>query len=101
MAALAVDDLDQALALGLLEATPCPACSPDCQQHLLDARSARLRALAARDRHRQRNARVAQRMMAREAARRPPPTADAPSSLPPAAAAALARALAKARARRS
>lgn len=107
--ALARDDLDAALRLGLLDAPPCPACAPTCRQRLQDARVARLRALAARERHRARRARL-QRIAARRAAARgaaisapapanPASAAPAPA-LPPAAAAALARALEKARARR-
>lgn len=107
--ALARDDLDAALRLGLLDAPPCPACAPACRQRLQDARTARLRALAARERQRARRARLqriaAQRAAARGAAISAPaaasPASAAPgSTLPPAAAAALARALEKARARR-
>lgn len=97
LAALAVDDLDAALRLGLLEATACAACAPACRERLQAAREARLRALAARARHRARAARLARLQAEREAARRPPATA---GTLPPAAAAALARALEKARQRR-
>ncbi len=100
--ALARDDLDTALTLGLLETAACPACASACRQRLQDARTARLRALAARERHRARTARL-QRIAARRAAARaapPAPSSSAPA-LPPAAAAALARALEKARARRS
>lgn len=109
LAALAGDDLDAALRLGLLEIAACPACAPACRQRLQDARTARLRALAARERHRARRARLqriaAQRAVARGAAISAPaatnPASAAPASaLPPAAAAALARALEKARARR-
>lgn len=103
LAALAGDDLDAALRLGLLETAACPACAPACRQRLQDARTARLRALAARERHRARQARLA-RLRERRAAARAAPVHPSPAvapTLPPAAAAALARALEKARARRS
>ncbi|WP_240096824.1 hypothetical protein [Thermomonas flagellata] len=97
LAALAVDDLDAALRLGLLEAAPCAGCAPACRERLQAARDARLRALAARARHRARVARLARLQAEREAVRRAPAS---PGALPPAAAAALARALEKARQRR-
>jgi hypothetical protein len=46
--ALAVDDLDRALSLGLLEADACPHCSQACRGRFAQARDARLAALAAR-----------------------------------------------------
>ena len=98
VAALADDDLDRAMTLGLLEQVPCMACTTACTLRLQQARDARLRALAARDRYRARNARL-QRRAAESVARRIAPStmtdALAPA-LPPAAAAALARAKAKA-----
>jgi len=97
-AALAVDDLDRALDLGLLEAAACTACSPACTALLERARAGRLAAFAARDRHRAREARLqrgAAERAERRAARTPAP--DGRPALPPAAADALARALAKAR----
>lgn len=104
--ALAVDDLDRALALGLLEAGACHRCSDDCRIRLAHAREARLAALAARDRYRARQARLARREAERTARRagRVASTVDAgtdaqasgASILPPAAEAALARALARA-----
>jgi hypothetical protein len=105
--ALATDDLDRALALGLLEASACPNCSQACREGLELARDERLAALAARERYRARQARLARRA-AERAARRGggiaaadgPDAAEAPAAaagaLPPAAAAALARALARA-----
>ena len=90
--ALAVDDLDHALDIGLLELRPCPACTPGCRQSILEAAAARRFALAARERYRAREARLVQRAAERAARRRPP----APTALPPAAAAALARAKARA-----
>ncbi len=96
VAALVEDDLDRALDLGLLEADPCPACAASCTDALVDARLARMRALAARERYRARNARLqrrAEELKAKRAA-----AADGPKSraLPATAAAALARAKAKA-----
>lgn len=110
VAALAVDDLDRALTLGLLEAPACTACTPACTALLIDAREARSKALAARARYRARNARLAQRAQERAAQRavaRAPevatldkatvaPAAAPRPALPSAAAAALARAKAKA-----
>jgi hypothetical protein len=112
LAALREDDLDAALAQGLLDALPCPACAEACNAALLDARDARRFALAARARHHTRALRLARIQREREAARRPasvftPAQAQAPAqaaqpaaaTLPSAAADALARALAKAKAR--
>jgi hypothetical protein len=99
LAALQDGDVDAALERGLLTATPCPDCHPACSQALQRARDVRRFALAARERHRARLARLARWQEERERARRT--TANTTSAaLPPAAAAALARALAKARARR-
>ncbi len=101
-AALCENDLDAALALGLLDAAPCPSCAPACGARLIAARDARRFALAARQRHRARAARLARIKAERDAARRPvaaPTTQQAAPALPTAAADALARALAKARAR--
>ncbi|MGO0999752.1 hypothetical protein [Lysobacter sp. CA196] len=124
VAALAQDDLDAAIALGLLNANfddrdidgiVCRQCTDACMQALRSAREARLRALAARERYRARNQRL-QRRADERAARRaatPAPTNSADTSadntiadtsspttqrpaLPSAAAAALARAKAKA-----
>lgn len=107
VAALADDDVDGALALGLLDSQSCAGCTPECTTMLIAARDARRDALAARARYRARNARLAQRAQERAAQRtgaRPaieaveqgnavPTTRPA---LPSAAAAALARAKAKA-----
>ncbi|GAB1408073.1 hypothetical protein MASR1M8_19920 [Thermomonas brevis] len=103
LAALRDDDLDAALDAGLLDAPPCPGCDAACNRALASARDARGFALAARERHRARDARLQRRKAEREAARRAAPRSDASTTandLPPAAADALARALAKARERR-
>ncbi|HQY49473.1 MAG TPA: hypothetical protein PL007_03815 [Thermomonas sp.] len=99
--ALQEEDLDAALALGLLEATACPTCTPACTARLLAARDARRFALAARERYRSRAVRLARIKADRDAARRPPPTpaTTQAAALPSSAADALARALAKAKAR--
>lgn len=112
-AALAADDLDRAMALGLcapaldavldLAAKGCPACRLRAQR-VAQARDARQRALAARERFRAREARLQQRAAARAQRRAPPPAAVAQANaaaLPAAAAAALARAKAKAAAKRN
>lgn len=108
LAALRDDDLDAAMALGLLDAPPCPTCSPACSAQLLEARTARQFALASRERYRKRNLRLVRIKAEREAARRPAAAAVATATaaptqptvaLPTAAADALARALAKAKAR--
>jgi len=101
LALLADDDQDAALAHGLLVATACPGCGPGCHARLSAAQNVLNDALAARDRHRARAARLARLKAERDAARMPPASATAPTpSLPPAAADALARALAKARNRK-
>jgi len=101
-ALLALDDIDAAMARGLLDAQPCPGCDASCNARLIAARDARLFALAARERHRARTERLQRRKAEREAARTPPATlANKEPALPVAAADALARALAKARERRS
>jgi hypothetical protein len=106
-AALADDDLDRALTLGLLEdGVGCAACSEACRARLAGARDERLRALAARERFRARTARLERRDRERAARRKPVATpADAGTgaalpALPPAAAAALARAKARAAGRK-
>jgi hypothetical protein len=102
-AALVEDDLDRALTLGLLDVAGCEGCDHACTMALLDAREARVRALAARDRFRAREVRLERRRQERADRRS---TATAPgnrttaSPLPAAAAAALARAKAKAAAPR-
>src|SRR5690606_41625934 len=86
--ALAGDDLDGAITLGLLEdRIACPACSPACRAGLEAARQARQRALAARERYRARGLRLARRERER-AARAAPPAAARPGGATPAAAAA-------------
>lgn len=94
VAALAVDDLDAAIEAGLLDASTCSACTPECRATLAHARDERHRALAARERFRDRTLRLARRQHERDAARAPAEASK--QSLPPAAAAALARAKARA-----
>lgn len=104
--AVAADDLDRALALGLLDvaapADACARCAPRFEA-ILNARDARRRALAARERYRARQLRLAERAALR-AQRRATAVAAASvaaaPTLPAAAAAALARAKAKAAARK-
>ena len=108
-AALRIDDIDTAIAAGLLDATAaCPGCSADCTAMIEAARSERLAALAARERYRAREARLQRRAQERAARRATPMAAPdtstgsaaAKPSLPPAAAAALARAKARAAVRK-
>ncbi len=113
--AIESDNIDLAMALGLLDfSTPvdaCKACTSKIEMIVL-ARDARLRALAARERYRQRERRLSERARIRAEKRaaaqrsnmqstdaQSTTTIEAPS-LPPAAAAALARAKAKALAKR-
>jgi len=103
LAAVTADDLDAAIELGLLQfelppGVPCAECGPAIAR-LVAARDARRSALAARERHRRRDARLAQRAEANAARRKAGAvaTADMPKpGLPDAAAAALARAKARA-----
>ncbi|MBB5737318.1 hypothetical protein FHT09_003090 [Xanthomonas arboricola] len=98
------DDLDRALALGLMEYRPDPRddlLDPACPQlsAALLATQQRLRdAWAARDRYRARAARLQRRAAERDARRTPAPAPSQPAAaaLPPLAAAILARAKAKA-----
>jgi hypothetical protein len=102
-AALIEDDLDRALTLGLLDVAICEDCDPACTIALLGAREARMRALAARDRFRAREARLERRRQERADRRSStaaPGNRATISPLPAAAAAALARAKAKAAAPR-
>lgn len=102
LAALGEGDLDAALALGLLDAAPCPCCAATCGAPLVEAREARRFALAARQRYRARAERLARIKTERDAARRTTVVTTAQRAtpaLPAAAADALARALAKAKAR--
>jgi GNAT superfamily N-acetyltransferase len=99
------DDLDRAIALGLLAFEPashrCDRCR-DAVARLVAARDARLHALAARERYRARQTRLAERAEARarkRASAAPAPSAVAPA-LPAGAAAVLARAKARAAATR-
>jgi len=98
IAALASDDLDAAMDAGLLDSDGCASCSPACRVVLHEARDSRRAALAARERFRARQARLARRQqerLLRHEAATPKSGALSPQ-LPPAAAAALARARAKA-----
>ena len=95
VAALATDDVDSALESGLLDSDACPGCLPACTLALLDARRARLAALAARERFRARQVRLHRHELERSQ-RRPAIAATRAPALPPAAAAALARAKDKA-----
>ena len=103
LAAIASDDLDTAIELGLLQfelrpGAPCADCGPGIAR-LLAARDERRSALASRERHRRRDARLAQRAEANAARRKAgaAAAADMPKpGLPDAAAAALARAKARA-----
>ncbi|PPT78224.1 hypothetical protein XaplCFBP3122_02740 [Xanthomonas arboricola pv. populi] len=98
------DDLDRALALGLMEYRPDPRddlLDPACPQlsAVLLAAQQRLRdAWAARERYRARAARLQRRAAERDARRTPAPAPSQPAAaaLPPLAAAILARAKAKA-----
>lgn len=100
--AVVADDIDRAIALGLLDfAAPIAACA-GCTtriETIVRARDARLRALAARERYRARQMRLAERVELRAHRRTAAVTtvsvAAAPM-LPTAAALALARAKAKA-----
>lgn len=107
--AVAADDLDGAIERGLLAfeapAGCCDACRPQVEA-VQAARDARLRALAARERYRMRQARLAERAEAKARRRAAAlPVADEPKTvtpaLPSAALAALARAKARAAAKRS
>jgi hypothetical protein len=102
--ALAEDDLDRAIQLGLLEATPCAGCRDACRARVAAARDTRLHALSARERFRACQARLQRRAEERAAARTVSvPVASTPDTapaLPSAAAAALARAKARAAERR-
>lgn len=104
--AVADDDVDAALSLGLLDwdgdaASPRHAGVGESDiVRLIETRYARLNALAARERHRARDARLARLQAERRQRQAPPSPTEAASptpALPNAAAAALARALAKAK----
>jgi Na+-translocating ferredoxin:NAD+ oxidoreductase RnfC subunit len=99
-AALRDGDVDGALDAGLLDALPCPHCAAGCAATVLAVRDERRFALAARERFRAREARLARRREERDARRsasqRPSGPSVPASALPPAAAAALARAKARA-----
>lgn len=100
-AALAEDDLDRAIALGLLQweaVEPCAACAAAVQR-VTTARDARLRALAARERYRARAARLTARAEARDRRRAAAQAVPGAPALPPSAADVLARAKARAAAK--
>lgn len=97
------DDLDAALAAGLMDYVPSPGDAlllpehPELPTRLLQAQQQVQRAWDARTRYRQRAQRLARRAAERDARRAPPaPTPEQKPALPPAAAAILARAKAKA-----
>ncbi|WP_349777909.1 hypothetical protein ABQ039_007640 [Xanthomonas sp. WHRI 6108] len=98
------DDLDRALALGLMEYRPDPRddlldpAYPQLSAVLLAAQQRLRDAWAARDRYRARAARLQRRAAERDARRTPAaaPSQPAAAALPPLAAAILARAKAKA-----
>ncbi|MDQ3159774.1 MAG: hypothetical protein M3Q51_01980 [Pseudomonadota bacterium] len=92
-----MDDLDSALAHGLLDVGACHACHAPCKTLLAAARAERQTALAARDRHRARDARLRRQDAERNAARVPKVSQAQAPALPAAAADVLARALAKAK----
>lgn len=103
LAALREDDPDRALELGLLDPSiACHGCSDACQAVIGAARLQREGALAARERHYARNARLERRQRERTERRKPATTTTTTTAaipapaLPPAAAAALARAKARA-----
>lgn len=93
-AAVAADDLDRALDLGLLDAQACAQCDAACRAGVAGAREERRVALAARGRHRARADRLQRREQVRAECRES--AARQPAALPPAAAAALERARARA-----
>lgn len=95
--ALAVDDLDGAMALGLLDAVPCDGCNAPCTAFLLAARDERRAALAARERFRARERRLARRAAEKAASRMPLAAPSGAPALPKGAADVLARALARAK----
>ncbi|MCC8363644.1 hypothetical protein LK996_11245 [Lysobacter sp. A6] len=95
-AALRDDDLDRAIDLGLLDDIACSTCAPACREALAHARDDRRRALAARERHRDRALRLARLQRERDAKRAPVQAPTGAPALPPAAAAALERAKARA-----
>ena len=101
VAALGSDDIDRALALGLLDdGIACSACDVACRASLQAARIQRQDALAARERYRLRNERLQRRQRERAERRNPAPaTAAATTTSAPALPAAAAAALARARAR--
>ncbi|HYG05189.1 MAG TPA: hypothetical protein VD865_02120 [Stenotrophomonas sp.] len=101
---LLADDVDRAIELGLMDYAPQPGdalldpAHPDLPQLLLAAQLRLRTAWDARERYRQRSARLARRAAERDARRAPAPLPDKPAApaLPPAAAAILARAKARA-----
>ncbi|MGV8959452.1 MAG: hypothetical protein ACOH1V_03595 [Stenotrophomonas sp.] len=96
------DDLDAALAAGLMAYVPQPGddaldpAHPQLPALLQQAQQRLQRAWEARERYRARTLRLARRAAEREARRAPPPAPDHKPALPSAAAMILARAKAKA-----
>ncbi len=97
------DDIDGALAAGLMDYVPQPGDAhrlpghPELPARLLQAQQQLTRAWAARERYRQRAVRLGRRAAERDARRAPAATTpDAKPALPSAAAAILARAKARA-----
>ncbi|HEY0504943.1 MAG TPA: hypothetical protein VGD42_15790, partial [Lysobacter sp.] len=83
VAALAQDDADLAIERGLLDrALECGACGDDCRARLREAREQRASALAARERHRARDARLQRRARERAEQRAPAPAPDQPAARP-------------------
>ena len=97
--ALARDDIDAALTLGLLTAAACPACGADCRARVERIGDQRRGALAARERYRARAVRLARRAAERDARRAGPATTAGPGTATPALSGAAAAALARAKAR--
>lgn len=96
--ALARDDVDAALSLGLLTVLSCASCADDCRARLDRVRHERRTAMAARERYRARAERLARRAAERDA-RRPPSAPGAATQVAPALSGAAAAALARAKAR--
>lgn len=101
VAALLEDDVDRALDVGLLDASPCPDCDARCAALVTAVRDERRAALGARARFRAREARLARRAAERRAPAEIPAAQSAAERppLPSAAADALARAMARVKGR--
>ena len=96
LALLRTDDIDGALAAGLMDYTPSTDLPSDADLLLRHAEQRLRSAWAARARYQARAQRLARRDAERQAKRAPPPSADTKPALPSAAAAILARAKARA-----